>query len=88
MFLATKVIHCAKYFLLQIMARVSTCPKNLTEVEVAATRLNCSVDYYGNSQYMCVPNVEKTSLVEFCYNDTLGIRQKGMELIKVTKFVI
>lgn len=70
------------------MAKVSTCPKNLTEVEVASTRLKCGADDHGHSQYMCLPNVEKTSLVEFCYKDTLGIRQKGMELIKVTKFVI
>lgn len=67
------------------MARVFTCPKNLTEVEVAATRMKCGIDEHGNSQYMCVPNVETTSLVEFCYNDTLGIRNKGMEFIfKVT----
>ena len=58
------------------MARVSTCPKNLTEVEVASTRLKCGADDHGHSQYMCLPNVEKTSLVEFCYKDTLGIRQK------------
>ena len=67
------------------MARVSTCPKNVTEVEVAATRLKCGIDEHENSQYMCVPNVEKTSLVEFCYNDTFGIRNKGMEfIIRVT----
>lgn len=71
------------------MARVSTCPKNLTEVEVASTRLKCGADDHGHSQYMCLPNVEKTSLVEFCYKDTLGIRQKGMELtILVIKFAI
>ena len=51
--------------------------KNQTEVDEAGTRLGCGQDKYGHSQYMCLPNAEKTSLVEFCYNGVMGIVFKG-----------
>nr|XP_022286793.1 uncharacterized protein LOC111099689 isoform X1 [Crassostrea virginica]XP_022286794.1 uncharacterized protein LOC111099689 isoform X1 [Crassostrea virginica] len=59
------------------MGEVNVCPKNQTEVDEAGKRLGCGQDKYGHSQYMCLPNEEKTSLVEFCYNGVMGIVYKG-----------
>ena len=65
-------------FLKKRMALVASCPKNRTEVEEAGRRLGCGQDKYGNNQYMCLPNVEKTSLVEFCYDQLMGIVPPGI----------
>lgn len=54
------------------------CPRSSTEVEAASSRLGCGVDDYGNSQYLCLPNVQKSSLVEFCYGDVMGMQEKGV----------
>ncbi|XP_078325815.1 uncharacterized protein LOC111103528 [Crassostrea virginica] len=59
------------------MARVETCPKNLTKVIEASKRLGCKRDEYGNNQYLCLPNVDNTSLVEFCYGGIMGFQKKG-----------
>nr|XP_022287361.1 uncharacterized protein LOC111100061 [Crassostrea virginica] len=59
------------------MGEVNICPKNQTEVDVAGKKLGCGQDKYGHSQYMCIPNEEKTALVEFCYNGVMGIEFKG-----------
>lgn len=59
------------------MALTSRCPENKTEVQEASKRIGCGVDDYGNIQYMCLPNKEKTSLVEFCFNGAMGIEEKG-----------
>ncbi|XP_078335076.1 uncharacterized protein LOC111101803 isoform X1 [Crassostrea virginica] len=59
------------------MVRVKQCPRNLTEVLAASSKLRCGRDVYGNSQYMCLPNVQKSSLVEFCYGDVMGMQEKG-----------
>ncbi|XP_022290643.2 uncharacterized protein LOC111102267 isoform X2 [Crassostrea virginica] len=59
------------------MGRVNGCPRNSTDVVTASSRLGCGTDDYGNSQYMCLPNVQKTSLVEFCYGDVMGMQEKG-----------
>ncbi|XP_056015748.1 uncharacterized protein LOC125673557 isoform X1 [Ostrea edulis] len=56
---------------------VESCPGNSTGFAEASSRLNCSRDQYGNDQYICVPNVNKTALVEFCYGGIMGIRQRG-----------
>lgn len=53
------------------------CPKNQIEVKLASTRLKCGKDKYGNNQYMCLPNKEKSSLVEFCFTGVLGAEEKG-----------
>lgn len=53
------------------------CPKNETEAYNASDRLNCSTDKYGTNQYMCVPNKEKTSLVEFCYDGVMELENNG-----------
>nr|XP_022294259.1 uncharacterized protein LOC111104540 isoform X2 [Crassostrea virginica]XP_022294260.1 uncharacterized protein LOC111104540 isoform X2 [Crassostrea virginica]XP_022294263.1 uncharacterized protein LOC111104540 isoform X2 [Crassostrea virginica] len=59
------------------MHSVEGCPNNLTELEARSDRLGCGDDKYGNNQYICLPNVEKTSLVEFCFNGIMGIIAKG-----------
>ncbi|XP_056015049.1 uncharacterized protein LOC125676217 isoform X2 [Ostrea edulis] len=56
---------------------VESCPANSTEITKASSNLNCSRDKYGNDQYICVPNVNKTALVEFCNNGIMGIVEKG-----------
>lgn len=59
------------------MAFVDFCPTTISEVVKASQRLGCKHDRYGNNQYICVPNTEKTSLVELCYDGIMGIVQKG-----------
>ena len=59
------------------MPKVETCPKNKTEVEKSRKRLACGVDEYGNNQYICLPNEEKTYLVEFCNDGVMGIVHNG-----------
>ena len=59
------------------MAEVDVCPQNLTMVNEQSRKLNCSNDQYGNSQYLCLSNEKKTSLVEFCYDGIMGIQEKG-----------
>ena len=63
------------------MARVDVCPKNLTKVIEASRMLGCGNDTYGNNQYLCLPNVNKTSLVEFCYDGLMGLQEKGIHII-------
>nr|XP_022287434.1 uncharacterized protein LOC111100116 [Crassostrea virginica] len=59
------------------MRKVNICPRNPTELERASEFLGCSSDEYGNNQYMCLPNEEKTSLFEFCYGGLMGMKEKG-----------
>nr|XP_022289987.1 uncharacterized protein LOC111101695 isoform X1 [Crassostrea virginica] len=59
------------------MHMVNTCPDTLNEVEKASKQLGCGDDEFGKNQYMCLPDTEKTSLVEFCYNGIMGIKEKG-----------
>nr|XP_022291666.1 uncharacterized protein LOC111102991 isoform X1 [Crassostrea virginica] len=59
------------------MTPVDVCPQNLTKVLEAAKKLGCGNDDYGKNQYLCLPNVNKTSLIEFCYKGTLGLQEKG-----------
>lgn len=60
------------------MALANVCPKNEHDVSQASKRLGCSNDTFGNNQYMCLPNKNKTSLVEFCFQGTMGMVEKGM----------
>lgn len=60
------------------MAFVSSCPKNKKEYVMASMKSGCGDDINNRSQYMCLPNKEKTSLVEICYNEQMGIREKGL----------
>nr|XP_034333498.1 uncharacterized protein LOC117691479 isoform X1 [Crassostrea gigas] len=60
-----------------VMALANFCPKNEHDVAQASKRLGCSNDTFGNHQYMCLPNKNKTSLVEFCFQGTMGMVEKG-----------
>lgn len=60
------------------MALIQACPENQNEVIEASRKLGCSYDKYGNNQYLCLPNEEKTSLIEFCSDGVMGIRDKGI----------
>ena len=60
------------------MSSVAVCPKNLEELINAAKNLGCGNDIYGNNQYLCLPNVDRTSLVEFCYENFMGMFEKGI----------
>lgn len=59
------------------MIETKSCPKNQTEFDEASNQLGCGNDRYGNKQYMCLPNVEKTALFEFCHDDIMGIQEEG-----------
>lgn len=59
------------------MASVNVCPTTKEEVNIAAKRNGCRNGTNGRSSYMCIPNKEKTTLVEFCYNENIGIHEKG-----------
>ncbi|XP_062600548.1 uncharacterized protein LOC134262172 [Saccostrea cucullata] len=56
---------------------VDSCPGNKTEYTTSATKLGCGVDENGRSQYVCVPNHERSTLVEFCYTSATGLFEKG-----------
>lgn len=60
-----------------MMDPVAACPTNQTEVEEASKRLGCGLDTFGNNQYMCLSDVNITSLIEFCYDGIMGIQEKG-----------
>lgn len=59
------------------MKPVRKCPRNASEIVEAQKRLNCGDDKYGNNQYLCLPDAEKTGLFEFCYDGIMGWRQNG-----------
>lgn len=65
------------YFFLAGKANVTGCPKNQSEVIIASGKLGCGQDKYGNNQYMCLPNKEKSFLVELCYDGVMGIQERG-----------
>lgn len=60
------------------MALIKACPDNQNEVIEASRKLGCGYDKYGNNQYLCLPNEEKTSLIEVCSDGVMGIRDKGI----------
>lgn len=68
------------------MTPVDVCPQNLTKVFEAAKKLGCGNDDYGKNQYLCLPNANKTSLIEFCYKGTLGLQEKGIILPFISIF--
>ena len=60
------------------MYTVNRCPNTLHEVEKASKRLGCGKDLFGKNQYMCLPNTEKTTLIELCHEGIMGIKEKGL----------
>lgn len=60
------------------MALVDVCPKTSTTVIEASKRLGCGHDEFGNSQYLCLPNINMTSFFEFCYEGIMGLQEKGL----------
>ena len=63
------------------MPPVQHCPKTETEVYEASKRLRCGSDIYGNNQYMCLPNRNKTTLYEFCHEGVMGIQKPGRKYL-------
>lgn len=59
------------------MKRVLKCPRNALEIVDSQKRLNCGDDKYGNNQYLCLLDVDKTGLFEFCHDGIMGWRQNG-----------
>lgn len=49
------------------------CPKNKTEFEAAAKRRNCT----GDTRYLCAPDKNLTSLIEFCTDQKTALFEKG-----------
>ncbi|XP_062603879.1 uncharacterized protein LOC134265676 [Saccostrea cucullata] len=56
---------------------VDSCPSTLDSRNSAAERLNCSLYENKNPSYFCVPNQDKTALLEFCYGEFFGLVQNG-----------
>ncbi|XP_056015075.1 uncharacterized protein LOC125676208 [Ostrea edulis] len=54
-----------------------SCPRNRTEFTDSATRLNCSVYENGRSRYVCVPNIQKSAIVEFCNKNAARVFKQG-----------
>ncbi|XP_062604362.1 uncharacterized protein LOC134266133 [Saccostrea cucullata] len=65
---------------------VNECPDDEFSWQKASKRLNCSSDSSLKYRYHCVSNTQRTSLVEFCYDATRPLVQKGncMELAQST----
>ena len=59
------------------MIKTNICPRNQTVVERASKILGCGSDEYGNNQYLCLPNAKKTSLVQFCVDGLMEMKEKG-----------
>lgn len=57
---------------------VKSCPTDAKQWEEAARRRNCSLDLKViRNRYQCVTNAEKTTLLEFCYDDPRPLVQNG-----------
>lgn len=62
------------------MAKVSVCPKTSEEIKVASNKLGCGNDRYENNQYLCIPNDDTTSLVQFCDDGEMGLVEEGTNI--------
>ncbi|XP_061190656.1 uncharacterized protein LOC133198627 isoform X2 [Saccostrea echinata] len=56
---------------------MDSCPTTNFSWYRAGSRLNCSHDANKRLQYLCIPNQEKTALIEFCYDHIMGLFEKG-----------
>lgn len=70
--------------------REVVCPTGKDEALSAQERLGCGNDSYGDSQYICLPNKEKTQLVEICFGGIMGMNEKGilLDLINVLNYYV
>ncbi|XP_062613715.1 heat shock 70 kDa protein 12A-like [Saccostrea cucullata] len=61
---------------------VESCPQNKADWDLRSRQLNCSNDDTKTHRYHCVPNGQKTALLEFCYDVIRPLVQKDncMEL--------
>lgn len=53
---------------------VDECPMNETEFKGAARRRNCT----GDTRYLCAPDKNLTSLIEFCTDQKKSLYEKGI----------
>lgn len=53
------------------------CPREQRDLSSAIQRLGCGKDEYDNSQYICLPNKEKTRLEELCFDGPMKMQEKG-----------
>lgn len=49
------------------------CPRNQTEWDERSSAINCN----KTNGYMCLPNEQRTELIEFCYGDPITWVQEG-----------
>lgn len=59
------------------VTRVSACPQDSTAWKLASERRNCTQDESSRNRYICVPNENKTHLLEFCYDQIRPRVQEG-----------
>lgn len=70
------------------MARsVVVCPNDPNDIAKATEKLGCGKDRYGNSQYVCAPNQQKTELKEFCLQGTMEMIEGGIFKIYVVRIL-
>lgn len=62
------------------------CPNTEEEIEKARKRMKCGNDLYGRNRYMCLPDKKLKSLKEFCFNDVMGLQEKGIYLRNKARF--
>lgn len=53
---------------------VDKCPVNKIEFETAAKGRNCT----GDTRYLCAPDKDLTSLIEFCMDRPRALYDKGV----------
>lgn len=60
---------------------VKSCPTDAKSWDEAARRRNCSLDLDPKiirNRYQCVPDANKASLLEFCYDEPRPLVEKGI----------
>lgn len=62
---------------------VDKCPLNSTEFRTAARRRNCT----KNSRYLCAPDKNLTSLIEFCTDQRTSLYSGGMFAMSLMMFL-
>eukprot|EP00105_Crassostrea_gigas_P037350 XP_019921498.1 PREDICTED: uncharacterized protein LOC105325316 isoform X3 [Crassostrea gigas] len=50
------------------------CPRNQTEWDERSSAINCT----ENNGYMCLPNQQRTELIEFCYKERFAWVEEGV----------